>query len=518
MILLATEALKNEPDLLAKYQEQFQYVMVDEFQDTNGAQLKLLKSIFPDQESNVCVVGDDDQSIYRFQGASVGNFQIFSGLYKNVQGVQLKKNYRSARSIIGKSSEIIHQIPSNERVYDKELEDIRWQPDKSEIISHQFGTVEEELTFLIQEINKIDRKEINETAVLVRTRKQAQIIIESFLQAGIPYSTDGKEDIRGEFRVLQLLKILRLAVANMDFDQKELLLFEILLSDYWQIDPHDLMAFVSYVRAKKSQSRNKSKRSSNKKPVEYRREEEQVVMDFANNHKANSSRSDRGLSIKTSDTATNNPSLFSELLLRFPSPKRVHAVIHEAPTQEETSALSICREITFNNPNRLHKASWVINNLSNRAVTYPVFSLIMEFIQESGLIDFILKTYEKNEIIRLTELRSISSFVENLKKANQSQPGVLVDTYVDDLNLLEKHEIPLAGEMVSSSQEGVKILTVHSSKGLEFKNVFVPFCIQDKAWPKRALTKKIPLPHKLLLGQEEVKSKEEEKLLNLYDE
>src|SRR3990170_7561240 len=56
MILLATEALKNEPDLLAKYQEQFQYVMVDEFQDTNGAQLKLLKSIFPDQESNVCVV------------------------------------------------------------------------------------------------------------------------------------------------------------------------------------------------------------------------------------------------------------------------------------------------------------------------------------------------------------------------------------------------------------------------------------------------------------------------------
>lgn len=504
MILLALQALQSEPELLAQYQEQFQYVMVDEFQDTNGAQLKLLRTLFDQSDSNICVVGDDDQSIYRFQGASVGNFQIFSRLYEKPSQIILHKNYRSQPEILQKTAEIIRQIPQDERVMEKQLEPTR-KSDASNIEAHRFGTLEEELTYLVQELKKLEKAEWNDTAVLVRTRRQAQDVIEAFLQAGIPYSTDGKEDIRGEFRIQQLLKILRIATGNLEFEEKDLLVFELLLCDFFEIDYQDLMGFVTYVSKMKSEYRKKRKLKINKKPQEYRLEESHHQMSF-------------GESEISQDASNNKPSLFSELLLRFPVPARIAVKDHEGPSDEETSQLSICKELSLKEPNRLHQAAWVINRLTSRAGHYPVYPLIMEFLQDAGLVDYILKVYDDNEVVRLRELRSVSSFVENLKKASQAKPGIMVDQYVDDLNQLEKHQIPLAGEMVSSAQEGVKILTAHGSKGLEFQTVFIPFCIQDKAWPKRALTNKIPLPHELMIGQELITEKDQMKKLHEYDE
>ncbi|MDZ4217162.1 MAG: 3'-5' exonuclease, partial [Candidatus Gracilibacteria bacterium] len=154
----------------------------------------------------------------------------------------------------------------------------------------------------------------------------------------------------------------------------------------------------------------------------------------------------------------------------------------------------------------------------DRASSHPVFGLMMVFLQDSGMVDYILANYENHEIVRLRELRSISSFVENLKKSNQANPGIMADGYVLALDQLEKHSIALRGEMVSSAQEGAHILTAHGSKGLEFKHVFIPFCIQDKSWPKREQTNKIPLPHELLIGQEKITDKEAEKRLHNDDE
>jgi DNA helicase II / ATP-dependent DNA helicase PcrA len=87
-----------------------------------------------------------------------------------------------------------------------------------------------------------------------------------------------------------------------------------------------------------------------------------------------------------------------------------------------------------------------------------------------------------------------------------------------DLEQLERHDIPFQGEMVSSTQNGVKILTAHGSKGLEFQTVFIPFCLQDKAWPKREMVNKIPLPHELLVGQEKSETRDGEKRLHDFDE
>lgn len=504
MILLALQALEKEPDLLARTQEQFQYVMVDEFQDTNGAQLKLLKTLFNDPRSNICVVGDDDQSIYRFQGASVGNFQIFEGSYQSVEKIILQDNYRSVSEILENSDRLVRQIPTEERVTEKNLRSTRG-PGNASVSSFRFGTLEEELTFLAESVKALKPEEWNDTAVLVRTRKDAQLVIEAFLQSGLPYTTDGKEDIRGEFRVQQLLKVLRLAQGNLEFEEKDLLLFEVLLFDFWKIDHQDLMKFATYVSQKKTDHRKKYKRKSQKTSLNYQQEERQEMMEF-------SEVSPR------KDDAAGKPSLFTELLLRFPAPSRAESLDHEAPTTEETSHLSILSELQLENPEAFHRAAWVVSRLVHRAASYPVQTLMMDFIQDAGVVDYILKIYENHQVVRLRELRSVGSFVENLKKANQARPGLLLKSYVDDLDQLERHDIALAGEMVSSNQAGVKILTAHGSKGLEFKHVFIPFCIQDKAWPKRELTNKIPLPHELMIGQEIIKASEDQKRLYRYDE
>jgi DNA helicase-2/ATP-dependent DNA helicase PcrA len=503
MIILAIRSLQSEPELLAKAQEQYQYVMVDEFQDTNGSQLKLLRSLFQEAQSNVCVVGDDDQSIYRFQGASVGNFTLFSQLYQDPVSIVLQQNYRSKKEILEISKQLIEQIPDDERVMSKDLQDNRGA-EKTAVSSHQFGTPEEELTFMVHALKNMSPEERNDTAILVRTRRQAQDVIEALLQSGISYTTDGKEDIRGEFRVQQLIKILKIAAGGLDFEAKDLLLFELLLSDFWEIEHADLLRFTSYVSRKKTEHRKSHKRKTNKTPKEYQMEETHHQIPFEEDN--------------SSEQSQDKPSLFTELALRFPAPQRIAVKDEEGPTLEETEQLSICQELDFKNPHRLHHAAWAIHRLTTRAAHYPVYPLIMSFLQDAGVIDYVLKIYDQNEVIRLRELRSISSFVQNLRKASQANPGVMIDSYLKDLQQLETHNIPLAGEMVSSSQDGVNILTAHGSKGLEFGTVFVPFCIHDKAWPKRPFPKKIPLPHELMVGQELTHDKKREKLLAAYDE
>jgi len=512
MILLATSSLRHEPDLLAKYQEQFQYVMVDEFQDTNGAQLELLKVLFDDPRSNVCVVGDDDQSIYRFQGASAGNFHIFENSFLNIEKVLLHKNYRSNQEILEKSASIIRQIPDEERVMDKPLDAVRGAAEEVAIHSHRFGTVEEELTFLVQQIKHIPSEEWNDTAVLVRDRKSAQDIIESFLQSGIPYSTDGKEDIRGEFRIQQLLKLLRLAQRNLEFEEKDLLLFEVLLFDFWQIDYEDLIAFTTWVAKKKNSYRKSMKRKKSKHSEEIFESEQMNLLgqEPASQTLSASEAREAGFSPQ--------PTLFNELLLRFPAPHRSAVLEDDGPTLEESDQLTINQELSLKHPNRLHRAAWALGRFLQRSAHFPVLSLIMDFVQDSDIVDYILNTYKNHQILKLRELRSVSSFVENLKKANQSNPGISLDSYVGDLDQLERHDIPLAGEMVSSNQAGVRVLTAHGSKGLEFKHVFVPFCIQEKAWPKRSKSNLIPLPHELMVGQESIQDKEAEKKLHQFDE
>lgn len=264
MILYATEALKKEKALCEEYQKQYRYVMVDEFQDTNGSQLELLLTLLDYKNPNLLCVGDDDQSIYRFQGASVGNFKLLCKRFPDIVTVSLKDNYRSSKELIEVSSRIINLIPPAERMGEKLLEPKRSWRDK-EITFREFTAEEEELLFIVDKIRELKEKiesdthltaeerkrPYNNIAVLVRKRDDILKVIDAFLQAGIPYATDGKEDISAETRVRQLLDVLELAYIDpKEYEVKDLALYKMLSADYFEIPHVDILRFISYVNNK----------------------------------------------------------------------------------------------------------------------------------------------------------------------------------------------------------------------------------------------------------------------------
>jgi Superfamily I DNA and RNA helicases len=449
MILLATQALKKESALKEKYQDQFKYVMVDEFQDTNGAQLELLFALLDYDAPNLCCVGDDDQSIYRFQGASVGNFKLFKKRFPGLVEISLRDNYRSTKELLGISKNIIGLIPIDERVAEKDLSPVKDYPDK-EIGFREFGTEDEELLFIVDKVNELKDKiasseelnaeerahPYNNIAILVRKRKSILRIIDAFLQAGIPYATDGKEDISGEKRVKQLIDVLRLAHAGPDdIDAKDRALYRVLISDYLEIPQSEILKFLCLVNEKKEKRIRKI-------------------------------------------------SLVSEFFDYFSS----------------------------------HKCAYAIKRLLEDAQTKTVHTTLLNYIKDSGLFRYILKSYADKDILRIRDLRSVTSFVNMIKKSDLANPGMRLDDLMLEMKTRSDHDLPIQGKLVTMTQDGVRIYTAHGSKGQEFHSVIIPFCLEKKNWPARAVSEKIPLPASLFKTKEKIKERESLKMLGAYDE
>ncbi|MDP2912949.1 MAG: ATP-dependent helicase, partial [Candidatus Omnitrophota bacterium] len=170
IILFATEALYKETALKNEYQKEYRYVMVDEFQDANDAQMKLLLEILDYDNPNLLCVGDDDQSIYRFQGASVGNFKRLAKRFPDLKTFHLKDNYRSTPELINASSKIINIIPPEERVGAKSLVSMRaWE--EKEIGFHEFTTQEEELLYIVDKVKEL-RVKIEEDEGLTKEERR----------------------------------------------------------------------------------------------------------------------------------------------------------------------------------------------------------------------------------------------------------------------------------------------------------------------------------------------------------
>lgn len=449
MILFATNALKKEKLLREKYQKQYTHVMVDEYQDTNGAQLELLFALLNYKNPNLCCVGDDDQSIYRFQGASVGNFKILKERFPGLVEISLKDNYRSTKELIRISKNIIDLIPRGERMAEKELEPAKDYLDK-EIEFREFSTEDEELLFLVDKVKELRDSLANSTdltkeeqghpynniAILVRKRSDILKIIDAFLQAGIPYATDGKEDISGEKRVRQLLDALELAhIEPKDMDMKDLVLYKVLTSDYFEIPHSKILKFVNYVN------------ENRKKGV-------------------------------------GNVSLLSEFFEYFPD----------------------------------HRASYSIKRLLDDARTKTVHTILLNYIKDAGIFKFILKEYALKDILKIRELRAITSFVNMIKNADIAKPGIRLDDFMLEIKARHDHNLALQGNLVTMTQDGVRVYTAHGSKGQEFHSVMIPFCLQNKNWPARPIPEKIPLPAALFKAKEKIREKALIKQLALYDE
>ena len=187
IIFNTVRLLEGNPDVLELYQKQFKYVMVDEYQDTSHAQY-ILVSLLAGGYNNICVVGDDDQSIYRFRGATIENILSFENQYKNARVIRLEQNYRSTQNILDAANAV---IANNKNRKGKNL----WtQAGGGEKII--FNTLEDEAaeaSFIAQEIlkNVKNGKKMSDHAVLYRMNAQSRNIEITFAKSGIPHKVIG---------------------------------------------------------------------------------------------------------------------------------------------------------------------------------------------------------------------------------------------------------------------------------------------------------------------------------------
>lgn len=206
LIVKTVELFKTCQDVLNSYQERFRYIMVDEYQDTNTAQFELIR-LLADKYRNLCVVGDDDQSIYKFRGANIRNILDFEKVYEEAVVIKLEQNYRSTQNVLDAANAV---IKNNIGRKDKAL----WtqKGEGSRIHFRQFDTAFEEAEFVADDVvrkKKDGRADYGEVAVLYRTNAQARILEERFVVEGIPYDVVGGTNFYSRKEIKDMLAYLK---------------------------------------------------------------------------------------------------------------------------------------------------------------------------------------------------------------------------------------------------------------------------------------------------------------------
>ncbi|MBS5081354.1 MAG: DNA helicase PcrA [Clostridiales bacterium] len=213
LIVKTVELFRNCPDVLDYYQERFKYIMVDEYQDTNTAQFKLV-SLFAEKYQNLCVVGDDDQSIYKFRGANIGNILNFEKMFADARTIKLEQNYRSTQNILNAANDVIR---NNVGRKEKTL----WTDNEEGDLIHfrQFLTAFDEAEYIVGDIAQNIREgnyEYKDCAILYRTNAQSRMFEEKFLMANIPYKIIGGVNFYARKEIKDLLAYLKTVDNAMD--------------------------------------------------------------------------------------------------------------------------------------------------------------------------------------------------------------------------------------------------------------------------------------------------------------
>ncbi|MDE6737721.1 MAG: UvrD-helicase domain-containing protein, partial [Lachnospiraceae bacterium] len=206
LIMKTVELFKTDAQVLHNYQERFRYIMVDEYQDTNTAQFELIR-LLADRYRNLCVVGDDDQSIYKFRGANIRNILDFEKVYPEACVIKLEQNYRSTQVVLDAANAV---IKNNRGRKDKAL----WteKTEGNRIHLRQFDTAYEEAEYIAGDVAKKKREgaaEYGDCAVLYRTNAQARLLEERFIMEGVPYDVIGGTNFYARREIKDVLAYLK---------------------------------------------------------------------------------------------------------------------------------------------------------------------------------------------------------------------------------------------------------------------------------------------------------------------
>lgn len=409
MINWVIHAFEDNPALLLNYQERYQYILVDEYQDTSGTQNQLVRLLinFWDQP-NIFVVGDDDQSIYRFQGANVENMEQFVTDYsKDLFKVVLTSNYRSTQPILDISKTLISR--NDERLIGKmeglTKELISSHPEIS-LLTHppailEYETQRHELVGLTLKIETLidEGTEPGKIAVIFKENRFGDELIKLFRYKNIPaYSkrSISLTDIPLAKKILQILEYLA-AEHDTPYGGDEML-FEILHYDFFKIPPVEI-ARLSVEVAERQFSENRTS---------------------------------------------------------------IRRLLYERSNQPQRDLFD-----TGIHPG-LKNAGVAIEKLIGDTVNVTLQTLLENIVRDAGILKFIMNNPEKIWFIQV--LTALFDFV---KEETRRNADLTVSGLVRNIQLMKDNSVIIPLIQVGGSDKGVNLLTVHGSKGLEFEYVFL---------------------------------------------
>ncbi len=408
---------RERPSVLKQYQKQFQYVFVDEFQDTNYAQNEMA-IMLAGERKNITVVGDDDQSIYRWRGAAIANMMQFRNHFPTAKIVTLTKNYRSTQNILDGAYQMIQnnnpdRLEIKEKI-DKKLSGMREVKgeDISFIFANRGEDEAEEVAKAIQAEVKKNHRPYNEFAILVRANDHSIPFQRSLERARIPYQFLGPGHLFQQAEIKDLIAYLHVLA---DFDDMASL-YRIITMPVFDLQARDVASILNF-----------AKRS--------------------------------------------NFSLF------------------EAMEQVEKSSL------TPDGKEKIQRILTMIKKHLEKVPNEEAGQILYYFFEDSGLLGYYL---DPGSAKTEKEAQNIAKFFEKMQSFASNHTDASVFAVVDWLDLaMELGESPQAAEIDWSRNNAVNILTVHSSKGLEFPVVFVVNLVAQR-FPSRDRKEQIPVPSDII--------------------
>jgi DNA helicase-2/ATP-dependent DNA helicase PcrA len=250
MLIDSITLLKNEPILQQSLQDQYQYILVDEFQDTNEAQMRLILSLIGDNpEPNILVVGDDDQAVYGFQGADVSHMLSFQKRFPSAELIVLLHNYRSTQSILDIARQVIIQgkdrLENRIESLEKKLESAKLRQD-GDLAYYEFETQTQEYAWIAHKVEELRaaQEDISEIAIIARQHKHLQALIPYLMKYDIPVDYDQQYDLLQETIIHQIVTLLEyIESLGRPYTAKDYLLAEILAYPFWGISRLDIWKF-----------------------------------------------------------------------------------------------------------------------------------------------------------------------------------------------------------------------------------------------------------------------------------
>ncbi len=407
---------RTRPNILKKYQKQFEYILVDEFQDTNFAQNELA-ILLAGKNKNITVVADDDQSIYRFRGAAVSNVLQFKKTFPKAKIITLIDNYRSTQEILDTAYTLIqHNNPNRleivEKINKKLKSHLKKAKEKVELI-HEIRSEDEaeKIALTIKNLTQ-EKYKYKDIAILVRANNHAKNITNALSRNRIPYQFLGPGYLFQQDEIKDLIAYL-IFLTNLS---DSISLFRVLSMEIFNI---------SYI-------------------------ELNFLLNFAKKN---------NISLFEALSETNQSFLKKETIVKIDKFKKM-VVEHLKKSRKDQAG-----------------------------------QILYDFLVKSGLYKTLSNT---NSVRDEKRVLNIAKFFDRIKNFETEREDANIFTLVEWLMLmLEIGDSPLAADVDLRNEDAVNILTVHSSKGLEFPVVFIVNLVSDR-FPTRERSEKIPLPAGIL--------------------